>query len=111
MVVTMATPPLPDVVIISGLPVDNEDNRRRHAELGLAEIEWPPAYKDSVEMVCESCGAAMWMGPESHRTYLDLIARGASPLVACLVCCTALSHQGADVSVVQLTGKDSRKGE
>jgi hypothetical protein len=107
----MTIPPLPDVLIISGLPVDNEDNRQRYANIGLNEIEWPPAYKNSVESVCQNCNAAMWMGPESHRTYLDLIARGGSPLVVCLVCCTMLARDGADVSVIQLTDKDSRKGE
>lgn len=101
----------PDAVIVSGLPVDNEENRRRIAEMGLSEIEWPPAYKDSAQMSCQLCDMAIWVGPETHRTYLDIIARGGEPVVACLICCTGLAQEGAEVSIVQLTDKDSKKGE
>lgn len=101
-----------DIVIISGLPVLNEENQARYAELGLGGIDWPPPYKNSVKTACEQCDSAMWLGPESHQMYLRLIAAGEeTPWVCCMICCAMMQRAGADVSVIKLTGKDSRKGE
>ena len=98
-------------VIVSGLPYDNAENRARVAELGVSVPTWPAPYKNSLQTACEDCGAAMWLGPETHTMYLNLIARGDTPLVLCLLCCALLAKNGVDVGIVTLTGKDSAKGE
>src|SRR5689334_3769740 len=70
-------------VIISGIPVADEVNFAKIREMGIKpdEIDWPPPYKDSARMSCQSCTCDLWVGPETYGMYLNLTARGQEPLV------------------------------
>ena len=98
------------VVIISGLLVDNPDNRARVAFIGMPVDPWPRPYQGSTASRCQSCDASIMIGPETTKIMDGVIDSGRNPFVLCLICCAILSRtEGADVDIVQLT--DKKAGE
>lgn len=94
-----------EMVTLTGVPVDNEYNRNTARFMGLAEIEWPRCYEDSVPGNCSCCKGDIMIGPAmmTHREYLRF--SGHSGEVFCLFCAAFLfrkSHR-----VVTLTDKET----
>jgi hypothetical protein len=99
--------------IISGIPMDTTANRQRvRQQLGIdpAKLPWPVPYQNSVHDACQRCGLEIWIGPETYKTMLDLIARGEELQVMCLICCSVLARdKNTSVQIITLT--DKREGE
>jgi len=97
--------------IISGIPVDSSENRELARKQGIDpdKFRWPQPYLNSVGNSCQECGMGIWIGPETHRAMLGLIARGKEFQVLCLICCVVMSRGADSVRFIQLT--DKKEGE
>jgi hypothetical protein len=57
----------------------------------------PTIYPDSVQMACEMCGIAVWVGPR-QRAFLDEEGKvGRAPVVLCMLC---IGHEVVDADSV-----------
>ena len=62
-------------IIISGIPLDTPENRKRARKAGVNpdKIPWPEPYKDSTESQCEDCQTPIWIGPETFHKMTEIM--------------------------------------
>jgi hypothetical protein len=92
------------LTILGAIQADDPANRafaRRHGAQG---IPWPQPYKNSVPASCDSCGGAVWLGPEQQRTRQQTARQGRPLAIFCLLCC-CLTGAADGANMISLTRK------
>jgi hypothetical protein len=91
-----------DLVVLSGVAVDSEENRRI---LGSgADLSYPRPTAGSVVRTCEQHNGPIWIGPAVVLQRNRLLQAGITPALICLTCAERMAaERNSEMRIVKVT--------